>query len=283
MISEVRQLFANRAVLVVTQIVLIGLALALAVFSFHEDGTSIKLTAVNPPLVVAAIFIYSIFFFLFSVHWAYALHIIEKRHLSRRHVLAFFASQPYKYLPSSIFSMSARSIYSKKVGASGISSTAKAQVLEYASIFGSGLLIIALARTGLSFSIIAPICGLILVSLFLMNPGHYREANRVYRYLTLLSIALASWLVAGLSLYLTVHSVGSTISFSKAVYLNAATLLASLAAVFVPAGIGVREAIFFSQNVSTPAVLIWRALSVLVDLVGGLLAIYKINKQKSGA
>lgn len=268
----------SRLTLFVLQAVLIGAAIVLAVFSLRRSDATLSVSEINLLLIAGAAILYGLFYVFMAINWAYVVHIVEHRPIHWSQMWAYFASQPYKYLPTSAFSISARSIYAKKIGGLKLSATAKAQLIENGAIFASGLIIIALVKTNLSLAVLIPLVLLIFVSLFSVSFSPYRELRRAYKYVTLVFITAVAWLVGGLSLFTTLHSLGAAISFEDAIYLHAATILASIAAVLVPAGIGIREAILFSQNIGLPGVLLWRALSVVVDLATGIAAIFKINR-----
>jgi len=276
---KVKMLLKKRGVLLYVQVLLIAASIFLATLSLHSSRKSFSLSSINLGLLILGVIFYVIFYIIMSIHWSLVLSIVERQNLKLTQTLAFFASQPYKYLPTSAFSISSRSIYSKKVGARNIASTAKAQLVEYASIFLSGLLVVALVKSNLSASITITLTIIIFISLLTTGLYSYKITNPLYKYISLLFIIFCAWAVSGFSLFLIMHATGYFVSYSHAVYLNTATLIASLAAVLVPAGIGIREAILFGQNIGFSGVLVWRSVSVFVDVVTGALAILKINRK----
>ncbi len=278
---KLRAILKKRLVLYSLQVFLIVAAITLAIFSLSRNHKSTNFSHVNIWFLVGGVITYLIFYLFFSVHWSFALSIVENRKIDRKQILAFFASQPYKYLPTSAFSVSSRSLYSVKLGAHKISTTAGAQLSEYGSLFASGLLIMVLTRIKLPMFILVPTVLLIFLSLSYVAIYLYRDLRKSTKYLVLISISLVSWIIGGLSFFFVLHGVNLHTSFEDAVYLNDATFLASIAAVLVPAGIGIREAILFSQNIGFSGVLVWRIISVVVDVMSGAFAIVKINKRKT--
>lgn len=279
--DKLKKILRKRAVAIPFQVVLVGLAVGLALYTLPAYNGSVNLSEFNWLSISCGLVLYIIFYAVLSVHWTYALSIVENSSIQIAQILAFFASQPYKYLPSSIFSMSARSIYSRKIGADSIMSTAKAQLVEYGSIFASGLIIIALSKTGIS-PIALIVSGLVL-AFYLIYEKLYatKHKERYYKLLILLVVAFISWLIAGASLYFIIDGTGGTITYNEALFTNTAAFLASILAVFVPAGIGIREAILFSQNIGPVGAIAWRVCSILIDVIGGVVAILMVNRKTS--
>lgn len=274
-----KAILARRAIQIPLQVVLISTAVALAIISLPDSHAPIDTAAFNWAEIFGGLSFYVIFYLVFAVHWAYALSIIENKKIHFGQILAFFSSQPYKYFPTSIFSFSARSVYSRKAGAESLVATAKAQLVEYGSIFASGLIVIALAKAGVSaITLIAS--GLVACTYLLYEKLYVnRKRGRVYKYLILVLISTIGWLIAGISFYFVVQGVGDVVSYKQSLFINTAAYLASIAAIFVPAGIGIREAILFSQNVGFVGTLSWRICSIVIDIVSGIVAIISINKK----
>jgi hypothetical protein len=271
--KKITRILKNRKVLILVQVIFISAAIILAVLSLRSSDQSFELNFRNIPLLIAGALIYFVFFIVLALHWVYAIFLSEKKQLNPEYILSFFASQPYKYLPTSIFSMSSRSLYSKKIGAQ-LRHTISAQVREYASLFISGLLAIGLLKFASLWLTVTIASTLIILALL-----SYRSPNIFLKYLSLLSLSFLAWLVGGLSLQAVVNAMGAGVSYSEAVFLNTFTFLASIAAVFVPAGLGIREAILITQNVNLGAVFVWRICTIIVDVISGVLAIIKIHKK----
>ncbi len=269
-----RKLLAKRPFLVLLQALLITAAIGLALISLNSKHQSFSLHGARPGLLALGFSVYFIFYLAFALHWAYALFMSDQT-FSRAQLLSFFASQPYKYLPSSAFSMSARSIYAKKLG-SKIINTAKAQVRENLSLALSGGLLILAVKVNVVLAIVAAL----ILGLATFGLARLKHHQKLLRYLPLIGLSATAWLISAFAFWLIVRGVGVSVDYSQALYLNTITFLASIAAVFVPAGIGVREAILFSQNLGVVPVLTWRICTILVDVISGVVAIFIIHKKK---
>lgn len=277
-IFQILAVLKKRYVLIPLQAVLIGAAVALAILSLPNSPERINWSNINFIYIVAGVLFYLAFYFIFAVQWTYAVHLAEKRKIDLNQMLAFFASQPYKYLPTSIFSFSARSIYSKKVGATSIASTVKAQLIEYGSMFGGGGVLIVAVKTNILVALMLLFVLLGLAYLALRKLA-VKSKGVNYKIFALILLSICGWLLAGLSFYYIVIAVGPSISIADALFVNTVAFLASIVAVLIPAGIGVREAIFLYQSVSFAGTLAWRVCSMVLDMAVGIIAIIIINKK----
>lgn len=99
------------------QVLQITLTLSLVIFIalkaqvFLENVEWSRIPGVWPNIILAAIF-FAMGFCVLSHHWLLVAREIVPGITSRQR-LAFFASQPYKYLPTSFFTLSFRALYAK--------------------------------------------------------------------------------------------------------------------------------------------------------------------------
>lgn len=234
---------------------------------------------------LALAFVCFLFFYvIMSFHWLKVCRIVDTETKSIQ-ALSFFASQPFKYLPSSIFTFSFRAKYAKQLGMSVKKST-RAQLIENFNILGSGLVV---SVTFLAFSqslMLGLLCLIIfalVVYLFIkfkieITTPFVKGRRKLYIYKLVPSFLLmfCAWVVSGLSFWLVSDSLNYTINLSLAISANAAAFIISILAIFAPGGLGVREltlALFAIQN---SAIIMWRLLTFVADIIVGVIAIIYI-------
>lgn len=233
--------------------------------------------------VLAAFAMFALFYGVLSLHWLSVCRQIDQN-ASRRQTLAFIASQPYKYLPTSLFTFSFRAKYAKAEGLS-IKKSSQAQLIENINLITSGLAVSAilyLAVLGRMYFIL-PIFLLVLLgyiavpqNITLSIKNFSWEFNKKY-FLQSFSIAASAWIVAGMSLFVLSNALGITVSPIAVIAANAAAYSIGIVSFFAPGGIGVREAIFALFSVSGVLIAAWRVLTFVVDLVLGFAAVCVIK------
>lgn len=263
---------------------IINLVLTLGVFYFaYVYGRGLvretDFTALHGRLWVLAFsfVLFGIFYLLLSIHWFRICRIIDPS-CSKKQMLAFFASQPYKYLPTSLFTFSYRAKFARDVGLSLKKSTI-AQLIENGSIFVSGFLVAGslYAVSRHAAFIVLPALFLLIIYVFL--PGHitvtirHRKLKMPTREL-LFNVAIASsaWVIAGLSFLGVNYALGLSIDPLLAIAANALAYVTGILAFFAPGGVGVREVILLFFSVASSAIVVWRLLTFVSDLLFGLLA-----------
>lgn len=268
----------------------IVLTLALLVFSYKYISDLVAQTQdisfdVNWPLAGLSSLLFIIFYVILSIHWLWACRVVD-RDVPKNQLSAFMASQPYKYLPTSIFTFSYRAFYAKRNGL-GIKKSSAAQVIENASMLTANFSLFMVTylfqanRMILGFFILVGLMGTILFS-----SKKYiilRLKGRMLRMSTSLLIkmfilALAGWLVSGASFVMLNMALGASVSVVALVAANSLAFSLGLLAFFAPGGIGVRELIYNNFGVNPIAIIYWRILTFVLDIVLGVVAIFVIYR-----
>lgn len=239
--------------------------------------------------LLGAVLCFLIFYSLLSVHWYMSCRLMDDD-TSRRQALAFFASQPYKYLPTSIFTFSFRAKFSRQLGVSVKKST-YAQAVENASIVGTGLIVggifyILESSPYFGIAVSAIVAGFLYIAwrskATIVIPVVKKKAS-FENLVPMLALSCVAWLFAGLSFWLTAHSLGYSASIWAMVSINALSYSVGIIAFFAPGGIGVREVILLSGGVHTPTVVLWRILTLGIDIVTGIIAAIIIRSTRGGS
>ena len=217
-----------------------------------------------------------IYYSLFALHWYFISCSINKQ-LNIKQSLAFFASQPYKYLPTSLFTMSFRAVYAKKLGMN-LKESSVAQLIENFNIIFSGillgLLLFALEydiATGLLFITITTIL-IICMNLWdfkIKIPKTNREVS-FKKESRMIVLCIAGWLFSALAFY-TISNEQST--FLLAGSAHSCSIASGILAVFAPGGIGVREFVLSNFGIAAYSILVWRVFTLFADLLLGLITI----------
>ncbi len=242
--------------------------------------------------LILSVFFFFLFYLLLSLAWSLILDTYSEKRSGYTSVLSFLAGQVYKYLPSSLFGISFRILYSKKLGFSVGDSIR-------ASLFENLLLIYTSFWIFLSFyySYILFLAGLIiyLIGLLILKKGKKIFSNlpiikkiivfQKFSYSKLISayfLQSLGWLVAGLALF--VYQLGfqnnnadivSTISAQSVSY------TVSILAVFAPGGLGIKEYFLNNAGITALIVINWRLLTVAMDIIISSISIIFIYKKSN--
>jgi uncharacterized membrane protein YbhN (UPF0104 family) len=222
---------------------------------------------INYFYVAVSSLLFVIFYMILALNWHIIVSDITKAK-SQRQMLAFFASQPYKYLPTSLFTFSFRAKYSYDLGVS-IKNSTVAQLIENTILISSGLYLAA----AFYFFSISPQLFIIIVAIslvvYLLLPTSKKlitkrfeinfTKNRILHYFLL---STSGWIVAGLSFYFLTKSIGLGLPAIDTIIVNSASYVAGILAFFSPGGIGVREVIYNAAGVASLAIIAWRLLTL---------------------
>ena len=234
--------------------------------------------------VLLIVFMVFVFYGLLSAHWFLACKLIDPA-TEKRQMLSFFASQPYKYLPTSIFTFSSRAKFSSQLGMS-LKKSSAAQLVENFDLIGSAIGIGALAllfqRSQVAFwgalTLLVALSGALWYKGSIFVPKLRRKIN-LQNWIMAVFVTLCAWVVAGLAFALTAHVFSGQVSTINMIAANAIAFGASILAVFAPGGLGVRETIFTYFSVALGAIVLWRLITMAVDGVVGVVAAVMIRKQ----
>lgn len=270
------------------------LTAGLIVFSYFYisdllSEVNIRNLTINPIFLILSFVLFGGFYIVFSHHWLLAVRQVNPK-APNAQKLAFVASQPYKYLPTSAFTFSLRAVYAKKLGLSFKDSTL-AQLLENFSLIG-----VSLALFGILFAfrlnamygiLVLLVClgveGVLFLGnkTFIANIGSHTATVRTRGLSIMFLVAALGWAITDVSLAMLNYSLG--FGFDGVVSLMAANNLAfaaSILAFFAPGGIGVREVIFETFMVLPVTILCWRIMTFMFDMVFGIGAILLIRIRK---
>jgi uncharacterized membrane protein YbhN (UPF0104 family) len=240
----------------------------------------------RPLLVILSVICFLGFYAFLALHWKLICDKYAK--FPQQHQwLSFFASQPYKYLPSSIFAFSSRAVYAKKLGLP-IKQSTLVQLLENMNIVLGGFLVAVVCLAfqasltigiGVSTLTILCLCGAVLIPSIKVPKSALYLSGR--EWVKLLSFTVSAWIFSGTAFYLIVLANGQSISYVTAVAANSVAVGLGILAVFAPGGIGVREFVFSRFNISSGPIITWRLLTLIVDVIVGASAIYAIKRTTS--
>lgn len=243
--------------------------------------------------LILSVFMFFVFYFLLSVGWQKVLSLYSKdKEIIIPIRMSFFASQIFKYLPTSLFSFSSRIYFLKKVGIN-VAMSINAIILENAFIIISSLLVFLLFSFNWAISIIIIVSIIIgyYAYLFLLNMHNKgkvlfskllfflpEEKISKKQYVSLWFIYIISWLFAGLSLYFLQFAIGETsVNIYSIVSFQSMSYSASILAIFAPGGIGVREIVLQKANLSDVSILIWRVGTFIFDIIVGCAGMIYFN------
>lgn len=237
------------------------------------------------PFILIAGGIFVCGYIVMAKHWLAVCRIVDPKSSSRQ-TLAFFASQPYKYLPTSLFTFSSRATFASKLGL-GLKQSTEAQVIENVNLIGSSLLsgiilllfiynfLIGTAAT----VIVAAACAAIWHKKSIKIP--LIKYNLDLRdWLKSFSIAAFGWLIIGFGFFVITSGIEGR--FEPILAIAASDLATGLGilAVFAPGGIGVRELVFHYLSFASSTILIWRLTTFIVDIAIGIWAGFAISRSQ---
>jgi uncharacterized membrane protein YbhN (UPF0104 family) len=228
------------------------------------------------------IFAFVLFFTAYLIsawHWLRICRLVDEATPAKQ-MIAFFASQPFKYLPSSLFTFSYRAKFAKELGLS-LKQSSLAQLIENFNLIGSGLAVTILFYA-ISYSYLLGtallVAGLLVAGVLIKYDVVIPIFKTNRKILTRkvvpnFLLVMVSWTIAGLSFLMVNFALGLSVNPWLMISANTAAYVVSILAVFAPGGIGVRELAlsFFSANNS--AIVLWRLLTFFSDIVLGFGAI----------
>lgn len=266
------------------------LTVVLVVFIFAKAGDFLErvdwqVIADNWPAVILAGLIFVCGYVVLAWHWLRVCRIIEPK-VSPKQWLAFFASQPYKYLPTSFFTFSSRANFSYKFGMS-VKHSSQAQLIENLNLIGSafaigGILILLNTQFILGLFVII-IAG--LACLLLWNQKSLRLPKTTFvidlrQWLKSLAVVTLGWLIIGLAFFVMVIGIEGRVEPLLSIAASSLATGLGILAVFAPGGIGIRELVFHYLSFASGTILIWRLTTFTVDIVIGAWAGWIISRNQ---
>lgn len=268
----------------------IALTIALIVFIFLKAGEFFEKVdwnaiANNWPSVIVAGAVFALGYVFMAQHWAFVCRIITPK-TGKKQWLAFFASQPYKYLPTSIFTFSSRATFAKRLGMDFRQST-EAQVLENINLIGTAIIIgflFLLMQYNFLYALVAiAAAGLLCATIGAkgtITVPKLKVTIDLKKWLFSLAIVSAGWLIMGLGFFILVIGLEGRIEPVLSIAANSLATGFGITAVFAPGGIGVRELIFSYLSFASGTILTWRLTTFVVDILVGIWAGWTISRQK---
>lgn len=235
-------------------------------------------------LIIGVTFLVT-YYVIMSIHWKMLCQVIDET-TNQKQWLAYYASQPYKYLPTSLFTFSFRAKYAKALGM-GVRKSSTAQLIENFNLIGGalGLTIIMLAfQHGRLLGMTVVLSSfLVIFALWRRNEVRIRfkktNVNLYLRkWLPTFILAMIGWLAAGAAFYFISRIFPSPPSILLAIAANSAAFALGILAVFAPGGIGVRELVFAYFSVEGSVIALWRLVTLMLDVMLGAVAILGINR-----
>jgi uncharacterized membrane protein YbhN (UPF0104 family) len=267
----------------------IALTVALIIFSYFYissllDKADFSSVNINILYALLSIILFATSYVFFALNWLISARIFRPN-ITKYQILVFFASQPYKYLPTSLFIFSSRAVFSKKLGLP-IKQSSSAQLVENIILFTANIsvFLIFYSFTVNNYLSLGLIFIIVVVFLLIKNKNTIQIKFKKNKF-TINSIELGQaylvsvtgWLITGLAFIAINKSLGLNIDFTNLMAANTIAFFLSMIAFFAPGGIGVREYVYKSFGVSTLAIIYWRIIVFFVDFLVGIPAIVAIK------
>lgn len=234
-------------------------------------------------LIAGAIFVCG--YIVMAKHWLAVCRIVDPK-ASSNQTLAFFASQPYKYLPTSLFTFSSRATFASKLGL-GLKQSTEAQVIENVNLIGSSLLSGIILLLFIYNFLVGTAAAAIVVAVCLAI-WHKKSIKiplikynlELREWLKSLAVAAFGWLIIGFGFFVITSGIEGR--FDPILAIAASDLATGLGilAVFAPGGIGVRELVFHYLTFASSTILIWRLTTFIVDIAIGVWAGFAISRSQ---
>lgn len=234
-------------------------------------------------ILIAAI-LFTTGYAIFAHHWLLVCRLIQPNTLAKQH-LAFFASQPYKYLPTSLFTLSFRAKFASQLGMN-LRDSSEAQVIENLNLVGGALLVGGILLAVLyapfvafiSLAIVGFMAALLWTQQTVTIPKLKTKIN-IRQWIKTFIIVVFGWVVVGLGFAVVVFSIDQKFEPLASIAANSIATGLGILAIFAPGGIGVRELVFSFFMYSSTAIIIWRFITFIIDIVVGLVSMILIAKR----
>lgn len=234
-------------------------------------------------LLLGAFFLFGLSYLVSSWHWLRVCKMVNTT-VSTKQMLSFFASQPYKYLPSSIFSFSYRAKFAKQLGLS-LKESSLAQLIENidlvgASIVTSALFYVFYISPGYGVAVMT-LC--IAAALLIANRNIVIKIPKTNRKIYVKDIVpnfglmTVSWIIAGCAFLTISYAFNVPVNPMLMISANAAAQAISIMAVFAPGGVGVRELTLALFSINNSVIVTWRLVTFTADMILGFGAVVAIK------
>jgi hypothetical protein len=272
----------NYLQLLLTVILIVFIVAKAGDFLEHVDWQTI---ANNWPTIIIAGLIFMGGYVVLAWHWLAVCRIIDSK-VNPKQWLAFFASQPYKYLPTSLFTFSSRANFAYKFGMS-VKHSSEAQLIENLNLIGSGLAIggiLLLLNTQILLGIFTIIiiglaCALVWNQKSLKIPKT-KFVLDLRKWLKSVAIVSLGWIIMGLGFFVMVIGLEGRVEPFLSIAASSLATGLGILAFFAPGGIGIRELVFHYLSFASGTILIWRLTTFTVDIAIGAWAGWAISRSQ---
>lgn len=264
----------------------IVLTIALLVFAYNYITDLLSRfqqleVSINWTYVVLSALLFSLSYVLFAFNWLLSTRLLDKSS-GRAQIVAFLASLPFKYLPTSFFTFSSRAYFGHKLGLR-LKHASLAQIAENMSLLSANLILLiglCAARFNLALGA-AVLLTVIMGALWLTSLKRKVTLSFKRRSLELpvsvlakmIAISSVGWLVCGMAFATLIYSLGIEVNVLVVLIANTIAFSLGMIVFFAPGGIGVRELVYDIFSIAVPPIVFWRILVFVVDFMIGLPAI----------
>lgn len=278
---KINKALARSASLIVT--------LLLVFFSYRYithliNQVDFKSISINWLMIFCASILFVSYYLMMSINWVLSARLLREDATSHQS-LVFFASQPYKYLPTSFFIFSSRAVYGKRLGLT-LSQASIAQIFENLSLLVSNFSLFAVLYLAYKDAILGLVFLLVLVSALIVLHKHRTITSHWQKHKVVVEtphlikmylVTLTGWVLCGLSFAVFNVAIGLNFNFLYILAANTIAFSLSMLAFFAPGGIGVREFIYGTFGINSAVILFWRIFVFVFDMVLGFGAILAIK------
>lgn len=235
------------------------------------------------PLLVLAFLLFILFYAALSWHWLLVCRLVRED-VRRKQALAFTASQPYKYLPTSLFTFSYRAKFAKQLGLP-VKDSSYAQVIENFDIIAGGALVCLISwLMSVSYALGFAALALSLLAMYavrFMKPSvtvpRMSLELPLYRLVLPFLLVMSAWVISGLSFLLVNRALGLHPDAWMVIAANAGAYAASILAFFAPGGIGIREVVLAAFSIANAPIILWRLLTFAADMTLGFASLIYVQ------
>jgi uncharacterized membrane protein YbhN (UPF0104 family) len=274
-------------------IVVVAVLCGLAVNSEWSKAEP-RLADANPTYLVLAIAGVTAYYLVFIVGWIRMLHVWDIRIGYRLALQAEMVSMLAKYVPGGVWTPAARAVALRRGAGVTDTPTVLASILVEAALSAiSGVIVFVISLAwvrGVHTPLPLLIAFAVLLAALLHPSVFKRISNRLLKpfgahdiqplpfrtTVALLVFYCATWILGGLALYLLLRSLGADPGWSTLPFLGGTSAIGAIVAVlvvFVPSGLGVREASMYglllavtNSGVALDATILNRLVITVVEL-----------------
>ncbi len=224
-----------------------------------------------------------------SVSWLIIVKLYtEEQSKPASTALTFGASQVFKYLPSNLFTFSARIYFTNKLN------IPVAKILK-ALVFEAGIMILSSFAVFAWYSESWLLVGLVIPGFAVVFAPKYLSklpfAGKVFSYklnmqtakyiINAIFASVLAWICGGIAYSFFAMSLGEFHNLNDLIAQNSLSYTASILAIFAPGGLGVKELVLSYSDVGDSVIIFWRIITLLIDVfvsVFAILALWVLSK-----